>query len=273
MKNPSPWITIFFALMTFPAHAENRFVIGGGIRDFLYKEDIAAPDKSEEHGLFPSFIGEYHWLPYGKAGVDLSVNFESIVMATSDYSGTELNSHAGISAKDTHTIVDFGFRASWPVLPTLSLFAGLTSHSWHRVLSYGSGYHEDYSWLYADLGARLLIVDNTAGRFYVSGSARPTFNGKIEVNFSDHVIDGENSTMDLGSTTGFRGSAEYEEDLTADWGLLVSLWLEGSSIGKSNSVYNGTDGLGGSGTSGATILEPASSTQQYGVSASFSHDF
>lgn len=251
------------------AQLAGRYALGGGLRHFDYNEDLPSPYQSREVGFIPSYRAELHFFPWGRDGIDLSIAAESVILATTKYEGSELESGRPVTHTDIHSIHDITVEAMIPLTSRWSLIIAETYHYWHRYLAYGTGYHEVYSWFIFELGARVQLTQGPVA-WAATASVRPTHNGRIDINFSDYVQAGENSRMDLGARTGFRLKGDADILLQTGWIFRLTPWYEQSSIGASDRVYNGTPTTNGP---LGFIYEPASTTQQIGLGILLLRDF
>lgn len=236
----------------------------GGMQviNFDYQEDLILPKKSHENGTNVYFAYDVK----GDIGVDfVQINGDFTFFGTSQYDGSTLSNSTvvPVTATDEHIFHRHEANYFFKINDSFFLTAGLGYRYWKRFLSYGTGYTEHYSWFYTPLGIYIGLTDPrdlTKLNYGLEMSLRPTFGGKILVQFSDRIANGQDTTLNLGARTGYRIKAPVSIPFN-DYHLHLSVapWFEFSQIGESNSAYNSTPGIEGN------IVEPASVTQQLGV--------
>lgn len=259
-------ISLFCGLLLTPwVGFATEIGVGLNYLKFDYKEDLTPPAKSTESGVVPLlFVGVKIPAPGLSPNSFIELEGESAVDVTTSYEGTTLTTNAPAYATDTQSFLRVEGTLNFAVLENLYLKAGYGYRYWKRYLTFGSGYKEVYTWSTIPIGA--LYYTKLGSSFAVGFEAlyKVMLAGKIQVIFSETVVGGDDTNLDLGNRPGFRLSVPIDYFVNPRLRLQVKGWYEHSEIGQSNSKYNNTST--GTGVLGY-IMEPASKTEQVGVIA------
>jgi len=262
---------VVIALATFLSESKAQalaFEFGLGIdyTYFTYQEILAAPAKSTETALFPEFVALGRMYFYNDSYLQFRADIGRDVQ--SQYDGTAFDSGQAVQAIDVLQFTNLELDLYWSLTPRAQIYVGYGERTWNRFLSGGSGYTEVYQWDYTPIGLYVAAYKTEGMEFGVDVSVRPTLNGTINVITSQTYTNGQNSTMNLGSKTGYKlmlpARFNYKE-----WAFIATPWYEHSEIGQSNLVSNTTLVQ----NQNAGILEPDSKTDQYGLEADITFTF
>lgn len=258
----------FFLLLCFPslAFAGERSVSAGlTLSHFDYNEDLPAGQQSHESGWIPlldlasrvAFAPQWEWL----------VDFQGTYKAQSKFEGS--TNTAGTFAEDTdnQTILrgETGFRF-YPV-DNFRFYGGVAISRWERLLNYGTGYRETYTWSSVVLGVGLQMARQAGWDLWADAALLPMLSANLQVNFSDYIAGGEDANLTLGNRVGSRIRITWQDEFRPGLVLSLAPFFERSEFSGTDSVPNSTPLLGGS------IREPDSRTEQYGLATGLSLTF
>ncbi|MBX3033701.1 MAG: hypothetical protein KF865_07210 [Bdellovibrionaceae bacterium] len=249
-------------LVSCSAQARQGAVVTAGLSlaQFDYVEEISNGGASEEKGLMP-FLELGYRAPLGESW-ELDLRFLGALQAKTDYSGTELNSGQKITAQNEHGIMDFEMLLSVFAAERVRIFGGGSVRRWDRKLTYGTGYREIYLWWTATLGGALWVGQGDLWDFWVEAAVRPMISGSVNAILSETVVNGEDSTLNLGTRVGYRLRLPWAMEIQPATLLVVAPFYEINGFGESAPVYNATPGIQ------REIKEPSSHTTQTGLSLS-----
>lgn len=244
---------------------QHDWLLRGSLVHFDYAEDLAAPLKSQERGFLPQL--EWGGLLKWSEAFEAQWMSSHVLSAPTSYDGNDLSTQAPVSVTDRQSFWRPEATLRWFFHPGVALEVGLGWVWWSRTLTYGTGYREQFTWWVLPVGLRLRAGSAAGWNASFFGQLRPTFSPEVRVIYSETVVNGVDSVLSPGAKMGWRLGADFDRPLSSSWGLLLSVWHEASSMGRSNSAYNGTPGLA------AQILLPANETQQsfFGLGLRFQH--
>lgn len=245
----------------------HKFQIAAGIHHFDYQEEVPAPRKSQESGMLPSALVGYRY-DTGASDPLFLAKIEGSLAVSTQYEGTDQSGRRAISDTTPSQFLELEAELAspaWTVKPALQAraYAGVGYHYWRRgdQATSSGAYREDYQWPLAIAGA--LFQSQPVSRLGIDLdlSARWQALGTMKVFLSE--IDGElqDVTVRLGNRLGFKAQLPVNYRLYREMSLLVSPWVELSSIGQSDPVaVTAVDGA----NTGMALSEPSSRTIQYG---------
>lgn len=260
-------LIFIFLFLAWPAPAAELF-LGASYHYYNYRETVPEPAKSTERGWIFIPRGEVSVPLPGGAGLaseahHLNAQFEYSGIVYTTYDGT-FNDAAYTPVVTTNRHLFWGYEATFnfKVLPGFFLRAGYGSKTWVRILTAGTEFKEIYSWNYLPLGARFLIFKQD--KIEVEGDFvyKIMSDGKIQVIFSETVLNGDDTTLTLGNMPGYRVAAPVTYRIQPQLSIVATPYLEQSAIGKSNTGYNRTQTSSGD---LGFIYEPESRTTQFGL--------
>lgn len=240
------------------AQTHYELAFGLNVTRFDYKEELNPPLKSAEKGIFfIPFVKGKAFLPQLNSSF-LNAELERSTTVESEYDGSTLTG-VPVKEKNFHvfTRAEIDFYAQ--LASGFYLYLGYGYRSWDRFLSGGSGYREFYQWNYMPVG---VLVEFPLGPVVEAGvdvAYLPMSNGKIDIIFSETVVNGDDTELTLGNKPGWRVRVPLKIKRDEKYSLQVTPWYEFSEIGASEWEFNSTPGLN------TIIQEPASKTQQYGA--------
>lgn len=228
------------------------------VSDFDYREDLPAPLKSTEKGLFaiPAIQGRAYFPQLNESFLNTDLEYSGRVSTKFDGS-----TQSGIPVVGTNTHVFFRGEIDfyWHVSSGFHLYTGYGYRYWDRFLVGGSGYKEIYTWNYFPFGFYLEFPTSSQFQIGVDVAYWVMTNGKLKVIFSETVSGGDDTNLELGNLGGYRIRIpmEYKRNPETAYSFVFSPWYEVSQIGDSPYVFNNT--IGG------PIKEPSSTTVQIGL--------
>jgi hypothetical protein len=252
---------IWFIFLFLPAFAsESRWLeVGAGLNydDFRYKE-LCTPSDSESAN-FSAWLAEARIYP-GTDMTNLQVKYSAATNVPSNYVGASLLTGAPQTAVDTLAFTTYEADLYVALTHWFVVYAGAGHRTWNRFLSGGRGYTEIYSWNYSPLGVQIWFGGRESKwSVALDASLRPTSQPTIKVITSRTFPNGQDSQMDLGTSTGYRFSIPIKLQ-EKYWWAMTEPYYEHSSFRQSNAVPNST--LAGA---NQEIFEPNSKTDQIGA--------
>jgi hypothetical protein len=245
----------------------HKFQVAAGIHHFDYQEEVPAPRKSQESGMLPSAMVGYRY-DTGASEPLFLARLEGSLAVSTQYQGTDQSGRRAISGTTPSQFLELEAELAspaWAVRPALQAraYAGAGYHYWRRgdQATSDGAYREDYQWPLAIAGA--LIESHPVSRLGIDLdlSARWQALGTMKVFLSEIDGDLQDVTVHLGNRLGFKAQLPVNYQLYRQMSLLVSPWIEYSSIGQSDPVaIKSADGA----TTGMALSEPSSRTIQYG---------
>lgn len=248
------------------SQAETFVGFGLNYHHFDYKESVAAPGKSTENGSYLAGLIEFIAIPKTLNGFYFNLNLELSPEVELNYDGTSQGpAYTPIKSSNKHVFVASEALLHYMVNDYLVLDGGVSYRFWQRKLLGGTPFKEIYTMYYWLLGFTVPILDDANMRLAFSARLKQMMAGSIQVIFSETVIDGEDTTLTLGSKSGYHIELPFEFQLNQKSFVKISPWFEQTGIGKSESAYNST--------MSGYIYEPESTTQEYGATLGLYFNF
>jgi hypothetical protein len=187
---------------------------------------------------------------------------------TVDYDG-QTNAGAPLKTETDQRVWDLGFTAgrrfNAPVIESLLPYLGVGYWRWQRDINptaVTSGLSETYSWPYAAVGARAMLLRRERFEWQLDiGVVRP-ISPEVKVDFSG-VFD--SARLKLGSRTGYRAAMPLGWKFGRAKQITLEPFWERQAFGRSP-----TEVLNRTGMAVGTVFEPRSRAENYGLNLSLS---
>jgi len=227
---------------------------GFSMLNFDYKEFTGnASTANREEGLLPGIT----------AGASASRGRWFASTEISAWSG-DVDYHGPVDTQTSENITDWNVLAGRALYRKdkgeIGLFAGFGYHYWERDIqstATASGLFETYDWWYGMLGVRGAYHFSPATRLRMDACLTRTVNPEIEVEFDANYDDVK---LGLGEDTGSRVRLTLDHRLNESMRVWVSPWYEFWALGRSS-----TQDLTSNGVVTASVYEPGSDTENFGI--------
>ena len=258
-----------------PASPTQKLSLSMILHSFDYEEQWDPPGKSTENGWLFGVAFGYEFdggksLPlWGRAQLDFSPSGTQYGSNETDFYGQSKDFTENTSDWFSRFEVDAGFtfyRIGGSSLD-LTPYSGYGYRFWRRDISNHNdlqGYREEYSWSYIPVGLKSRLAFDRHWSLALDAACRIMVSGSIAIALPQF----DSPTLTLGNKVGWQVALPVEYTSRDFWGLAVTFWYEYSAIGQSN---NSPEVI--LGQQYAYIYEPASRTQQYGVTLTGSFVF
>lgn len=260
MKLGKKWIALLLLLPQVLCATEllntgvTELSLGLSLLDFDYEEfyDDSSTANMEE-GLIPGIT----------SALSVTRNRWFATTNISVWSG-EVDYHGPVKTKTAEEIIDWNILAGREIYlkgkNEIGLFAGFGYRNWKRDIQSiptATGLFEMYDWWYWMLGVRGEYHFSPSTKFRADAYLTRTVNPQIEVEFETNFDD---VTLDLGEETGNRVILTLDHRPGNTMRVWVSTWYEVWELGRSS-----TRDLTSSGIVTATVYEPRSETENFGI--------
>ena len=256
-----------------PVDAISPLFVEMGARFFYtdYEEDIDPPQRSTNSGWLP---GMYLDLGYRKNN-GLYLRFSgSYASGDLAYDGSDQNGTAIYFSNDPQKFYRFEANVGYVFQagPNTSLvpYIGYGYRYWERGEANPSigNYREVYDWHYLSLGIRIEHDLNSRWRVGIAAAANIMFMGRMKVSLSELDSGYNDPAFNLGDRIGLRITVPIRYALTGNWSVTGTPWYEYSPIGASDMEL-----LTYRGTGKSLVMEPSSTTTQYGFDLGIAYSF
>ena len=260
MRSGKKWLLLLLLLPCLLSATElldtprTELLLGFSLLDFDYEEfhDNGSTANREE-GLIPGIT----------AGVSVTQGRWFASTGISAWSG-DVDYHGPVKTKTAEEIIDWNVLAGREIYRKgrgeIGLFAGFGYHYWERDIQSTTtvaGLFETYDWWYGILGVRGEYHFNPSTQFRADVYLTRTVNPEVEVKFERKYDDVK---LDLGEETGSRVILTLDHRVGDTMRVWISPWYEFWELGRSS-----TRDLTSNGMVTATVFEPRSETENFGV--------